>query len=502
MQRFFRETRRAICLGIWHTVMGLRSRWGASRSARLSGARLSGALLVIWLLAACDLGGNPTPTPPPGNGATPLPAEAPNSEPSPTSSESRQLVLWLPEFFDPNPDTNAGAILEGAFFQFEQNYPGLSLDVQIKSEFGQTGLLNYLRAAQRVAPTIMPDLVLIHSSRLWQIADLGILLPLEDGERTADARFFPFAQDSVTYREEVYGVPYTADILLGVMNAGPAMAEPVSTGTAAAEGVEGGAEEGAEEEDEGVDAPAEDSPQPATADLPVTWDDMLASQLLYVFPAGASEGSRLDSAVMHYLAAGGTLGEEGVATADTAALETFFEFVVLGRSNNVMPAWLIDYADYETLWATFAEGTGDLALASAQILLSDPDSERYTFLTIPAAGGEPHSIGNVWAFAVIAQDPERRALALALIEALLAPEIQGEWALAALRVPSQPQAMGRWGDQNPYYAFLRTQLDAAEAVPAGRPFADFARRLHTAQGSLIRGELTVEEAILEVRAAE
>ncbi|MEX1020753.1 MAG: hypothetical protein WDZ49_13900 [Litorilinea sp.] len=499
----------------------------AHRMPRRGFALVSGIVMAL-LLGACDFSAPATPaTPPPTAAETPAAnGESPGATPD-ADGESRQLVLWLPEFFNPAQDTNAGAVLEGAFFQFEQNHPGLSLDVQIKPAYGQTGTLNYLRAAQRVAPTILPDLVLVHSSQLWQIVDLGIIPALEAHEQPAADLYFPFSLAAATYRGQIYGFPYAANILHGVMRdpdfAIPG-AEPAAESAAESRGDSSGDSSDASSELNGestaesatalplstpagtpaadVTPPAEASATDIARNLPATWDDLLASELVYAFPAGAIEGSRLDSAVMHYLAAGGTLVEDGAAVADADALETYFEFLVLARRNNLASSELIGYADYESLWNAFSRGTGDLALMSAQNLLLDPESMRYIFLPVPTAQGEAASIGNVWAFAVLTRDENRRTLALKLINSLLDPEIQGAWSQASLRVPTQPGALERWGGQSDYIDFLQAQMNNAQAVPAGRPFADFARRLHTAQAGLLQNELTVDEAILSVRATE
>jgi arabinogalactan oligomer/maltooligosaccharide transport system substrate-binding protein len=89
----------------------------------------------------------------------------------------------------------------------------VSVDVQIKAENGEASLLNYLRVAQRVAPLILPDIIVINTQQLWQIVDLGLIEAIELGEIGQAGDFYQFALDAVTYNGQTYGIPYTADLL-------------------------------------------------------------------------------------------------------------------------------------------------------------------------------------------------------------------------------------------------------------------------------------------------
>jgi ABC-type glycerol-3-phosphate transport system substrate-binding protein len=418
-------------------------------------------LLLVLLLASCEWGAD-APADPPPEPDQPAPTAANGLPPDTVANgvtESRQLVLWLPEFFSPDEDTAGGAVLEGAFFQFEQNHPGLTLDVQIKAEFGQAGLLSYLRAAQRVAPAIMPDVVLLHGNQLWQVADLGIVPPLEAPDHLDPQANFPFALTAVEYREQLFGFPYVANVLHGVALAGDVTATSL------------------------------------------TWDDMLTQELVYWFPAGGSESIRLSPAVMHYVAAGGTLEDEGASAADLDALETLFEFLALAHTRGVIPDAVLDHVTYESLWTAFVQSEGNLALTTAQDFLREADT-RFAYLPAPTASGEPQTLANVWAFAVLTRDEPGRELAFELIDYLLTPEIHLSWAQAAHRLPAQPEAVDRWAGQSNYVAFLSSQLEIAQSTPTGRPFADFARHLYNAQSGLLRQEMDIETAIQEARTVE
>jgi maltose-binding protein MalE len=177
------------------------------------------------------------------------------------SPDRRQLVVWLPDFTGFDEEGAAAEVLTSAFLQFEQRHPGVRIDVQVKAESGQADIPSYLRSAQRVAPTILPDLVLIDSRQIWRLADLGLLSPMETTPMEYSTDFYPFAVDSVEYKGDAYGVPYAADVihLAGFL----------------------------------------DEEQPA----PVTWNELLTQGEPYLFPAAggamyengrAVAGGRLD----------------------------------------------------------------------------------------------------------------------------------------------------------------------------------------------------------------
>jgi ABC-type glycerol-3-phosphate transport system substrate-binding protein len=118
-----------------------------------------------------------------------------------------------------------------------------------------------------------------------------------------------------------------------------------------------------------------------------------------------------------------------------------------------------------------------------------------SYAIVPTRNGEPITIADTWAFAILTEDAQRRQLALALINELLVPEVQGPWSQVVARLPSQPASLAIWTQANEYRAFSEELLANAVAPPNGPGFADFSRRLHAAQAGIIRGELTVEAAL-------
>jgi len=151
---------------------------------------------LLVLLTACSNDATPTPLPPLAPTATTV-VEAVASETA-VPEANDQLVVWLPAFSGLTTESSAGATLNSAFHQFEQENPSVKLDIQVKADVGTASLFNFLRSAQEVAPSILPDLVLINTQQLWQIVDLGMVVALmttKNCRMTASSRrrVIPFA---------------------------------------------------------------------------------------------------------------------------------------------------------------------------------------------------------------------------------------------------------------------------------------------------------------------
>ena len=409
-------------------------------------------LLVMLLFVVSGCGENPTPTPP---AATPIAATPGVQEPAasqtsvPTTND--QLVVWLPASTGIAVEGNAGAILTNAFHQFEQRYPAIRLDVQVKADSGASSLFSFLRAAQEVAPSILPDMVLINTQQLWQIVDLGMVTALNEEELIAGTDYFTPASNAVIYRAQTFGIPYAVDLVHLVYDA------------------------------ETVSAP------------PKTWEELLEGGEPYAFPAG--ESGPTTSALLHYVAAGGELLEDG-SISDPEALEAYFTFLTEARDLGIINISTLDMNAYSAAWRAFAEDRVDLAEVQAnQFYPNMAGINPPSYTTVPTSNGDSVTIADTWAFAILTQDSQRRELALTLISELLAPEVHGPWSQAVARLPSQPASLALWTQASDYQNFAQRLLDSAVIPLNGPAFADFARRLHAAQAGILRGELTVDAAI-------
>jgi ABC-type glycerol-3-phosphate transport system substrate-binding protein len=374
-----------------------------------------------------------------------------------TEPASRQLVVWLPEFAGYGDEGNVGDVLYSAFRNFEQQHPEVRVEVQEKASAGPSDIMTYLRTAQRVAPDVLPDVVLMDSQRLWELADLGLLPPMEAPPMERSSDFYQFALDSTEYGGAWYGTPYAADV---IHTAGFLTSEQSA---------------------------------------PRTWNDLLENGEPHLYAAGGADAFENGAVLLQYVGAGGQLLENG-STSNEEALTALFDFLVSGSEAGVVPAAVMELTTLDSVWnALTAQGWGSGDVSSSRYLVDRESLPGVGYAPVATRNGLPITLGTTWSLVALSEDEEQRALAFDLINQLLDPTIQGPWSHYVHRLPTQRSALEAWPTQGNYTDFLNRQLEVAVALPNGRAFADFAQRLLSAQLAVLRGESTPEDAVAAVR---
>lgn len=373
------------------------------------------------------------------------------------TTQERQLVVWVPEFFQPQ-ETPPVAVLQTVYDQFRHNHPGVHLEIQVKAASGDSSLAAYLRYAQSMAPTILPDVILLDSEQLWQAAELGLVQPVDWNSVPYTNDFFRFTRAAVTYHGQTIGIPYVADVVHLVYHTNQ------------------------------------------TIQAPVTWDALMAAGLPYVFAAGKRDYPN-ESLLLQYVGAGGQLFEDGTVS-NPDALMALFAFLLQAKTAAILPAEVLELKSFNDTWSVFANKDIGFADTSAQwILAQQKMGAEVGFAQIPTIHGAAITIGHTWAFALLTPLPEQQQLALELIGQLLEPTVHSAWSRTTMQLPTQISAYDSALDASPYHEFLQRQLDVAIAIPNGPHFADFARRLQQAQESVLLNQLSVEDAVKFVQSA-
>lgn len=368
----------------------------------------------------------------------------------------RPVTIWLPAALYPALASEPNLLLQQALAADRAVDPALTSEFVIKADEGQASLMNYLRSAQRVAPSILPDLILVDAQQLWQVAELGLLQPITLADLELPGEFYPFALEAVTINNRHYGAPYFTDLIHLVY-----------------------------EESE-------------VASPPQTWAELLAAQQRFAFP-GAGHGGYVDDWVLlQYLSAGGSLKSGDPVNSD--AILATFTALAEGKAQDIFPAQITTLASANPLWTLLTSGNVDLASLPAHYYLGHQDDRlTYRFATLPTTSNETRTIGRVYAFALLTQNAERYQQAMTLLAHLYAAEVHDAWIVAGQWLPPDREMLAGQMGEDEYTHFLDQALAHAVALPSDRTFADFSKHLQQLVGEVLSGDLSPETAAAQFR---
>ncbi len=318
-----------------------------------------------------------------------------------------------------------------------------------KMRYGKGGILDLLRTAQPVAPSILPDLVVLDVFELEQAVSAGLLQPLDQllAEEVLQP-LYPFARAAGQFQGQLLAVQYLADLehIIFLANAVP--------------------------------------------NPPQTWDDLLRSGATpYLFPLGAPQPgantSRFRSLqcvqLSHYLSAGATLNPTTrQLTLEETPLLRLLTFYKSASDAGMLPPNALEINSTDMVWNIFAQGRVPLAQVTARQYLAEAGAASpIRFAATPGWAGPATPVASGWALAIVTTNPKRQQLAADLIAWLLEPQRAGTLARAVGWLPTSPVALNTWGDQ-PYYTFLAAQLAGAVSPPVGPDYAQTSSQLQKA----------------------
>lgn len=395
-------------------------------------------LLISVFLAACSQSNEGTVTPP-ANGVQPqptltTPSATPIPQPTPlppaVSIESPPgsitLTIWTNTEISAFGDAPGDQLLREQITAFDADRPGLQLSLSQKALSGQGSLLSYLRTARAVAPTILPDLVLLPTNQLSSAAADQLVYPLDnllDPGLVADL--------------------YPAADQLGRIN-GMLMGYPLAL--------------------RGLSHLAY-NPENITGTLPLTWAEFTTQDSRLILPAAGPEGARL--ALQFYLALNGPLTNEANQPALRADILTqALTLLSQGRSSGLILLNSSNVATVADAWQLFQNGQASTTLVTAAAYLAQSSQGIVSrFAPIPGIEGTLPPLVDGWVWAITTTDPARQRAAADLLTWLADKARHGDWSWQSGALPAQRGAFSRWPAGEPYIVFLQQELERAQPVP-------------------------------------
>jgi ABC-type glycerol-3-phosphate transport system substrate-binding protein len=373
----------------------------------LFAAVLVGAAGCSWL-SELPIAARLTPTAAPATPERPAATLTPTPSPTPTPQPSTQgmtLELWVPELLSPYEDSDLSEAFAAQLDSFTSSYSyrGLQLNVTVKRGTGTGGLYNLLTTASEVAPSILPDLLVLNQHDLLLAAAEGILQPV-GAELSSPADYYTATLDSVRDSDGLWAFPYLAR----------------ADQMAYRQGI--------------------------TETAPITWSAVLSGSYSLLFPAGSPEGLAGDALLQIYLGSGGrVMDQAGLPSLDRASLErTYGFFLDLRRAGLLDAERALTMPNAAASWSAYEEGAGHLSpVPFGQFWANVPEDTRPAWA--PTEEGDPITLFYTWGIAVVAQDPVRRDAALLLAKWLVAADHMAAVARAAELAPTRHSAVVAWG---------------------------------------------------------
>jgi len=271
--------------------------------------------------------------------ATPTLMSDPQSTSESNPAAFGYLNVWIANQFSTLNDPVGGIILENQFNSYQSSNPDLALNIQGKVASGPAGILNYLQAGTNIAPSIMPDLVMLPSEDLDRAVSDGLIYPMNgflEQEMVDD--LFPAAGIISQVDGLLYGYPFTFTDMHHLAYDREILTEP----------------------------------------FPAMWDDMLElEEASFVFPAAGEAGAEM--VLQLYLAAGGALiDENNQPVLEVEPLTQALGLFNRGTTRRVILRESANLATTDQVWQEHLDGDAVIVQSEASAFLTDRQSKPVT----------------------------------------------------------------------------------------------------------------------------
>jgi multiple sugar transport system substrate-binding protein len=311
---------------------------------------------------------------------------------------ARILRVWLPPRFDPNANTASANLLKQRIYEFETQHPGLQIEIRVKAEEGDAGLLNSLSVTSMAAPSIMPDLIALTHSDMDTAVLKGLLHPM-DGLTTLlqDPDWYAFARQMGRVQNTGFGLPFASDALVILYR--PAVFE----------------------------------------EPPSSWESIFASGNQMVYPP--SDPQAFFSLALYLSETDQPSDGQGNLTIDEDALVHVLSFHKNAMDSNVVdPSRKEDRTEQQSL-QIYYDGRAGAAIIWAS---RDLKVKSGRFAPLHGLNDSPYTLADGWVWALAGEDNENAALAVELASWLVESDFLSEWTHLSGYLPTRPQALAGW----------------------------------------------------------
>jgi maltose-binding protein MalE len=340
--------------------------------------------------------------------ASATPAETPSAVPRP-------LILWWPAPIYPSAKTAALALLTTQLADFEADR-SVQVEMRVKRADGVGGIYQSLRSGAGIAPSVMPDLVLLRRDDLVQAVTGKLVQGISDLPRRD-----LFSASLGQVGEVQYGIPYMIEINHLVYRADQFTTPPTK------------------------------------------FEDLSSAVML--FTGSASNNVLL---LCQYTAAGGRVSsDKGAPVLDAAPLQSVLAYYENALKEKRVGQAVLDYSTSSQYWPIFLNDHSTVAeISSTTYLAEHANLPNISAMQIPTLDGSAITSLDGWMFVIVTPDADRQRQALDLITWLMDADRHGKLSQQLGILPATRAALDTW-QTDPYAAFARGLLDGRIA-----PFDD------------------------------
>lgn len=413
--------------------------------------------LLLLIIVACQ---RETPASPVAEGAlTPTPAptasvaataEVPPPAPTPALI---QLRIWGPQRLAGTEAPPVAQLFEQQADQFENLFPDIQVQYEPKPEEGPASVLNYMRNASAVAPSNLPDLIVIPTDLLLESAFSQLLYPLDPVvDDAARSDLYPFAVRDGKVDGQWLALPLAVTVEHGIVRANGTGPPPAR--------LDGLLEEGAPR-----------------------WQ--FAGQ-------GQEDGTIGDPLLLQWIAAGDGPPAPG-ALPEREAVLALFTTLQGAEDAGTISRQVLTLSPGTDFFMRLLNGQVELAeVDSRRYLTEAPDGVRYA--PIPTINGQQRTVVNGYLLAMTTNDARRQEAVASYLSWLLRPQAGAGWYRESGWLPPTRTMLSEVVSDPDYALFLDTLVENGWLRPGGAEWASFAQALQEQFRALLTEQTTPAQA--------
>ncbi len=416
--------------------------------------------LFLLLLAACQIDGADAEESSEQVSSSLTATPSPSVEPAATvvaqgTPPTVTVRVWGPLGLSPQSVGVEGQVLRRQIEQFKSSNSNVNVVYEPKPISGPASVFNYVRSAHGVAPTTLPDLIILPLSDFKQAVQEQLLFPLDDfvGEGLRNDFYVFTAQLSVDGK--LFALPLTVQVEHGVIR--------------------------------------DESPRTTLTKL----EELLSDDApTWLFTGQARAGGEMSNALLLQLIA---INER---LPDANNLPSRDKFVALLTSIQVaqqvgsIPRQVLSLEESKALYERLRSGQADLIESnSRQYMLERDRKDDILFARLPTLTGLSITVIDGYVIGLTTEEPSQQQAAVLYLKWLLESSRLAQWNRAYKGLPPRPSSLKNTIDDEEYRKFLVEQLENGWLRPSGTNWHDFAQIIQEQFRAVMLEQVSPTEAV-------